>query len=442
MFIPAHDEGNVARFEIPVKGMKPHAYLILFLLVTAVAGSASAQTTSDSAFSQVVITRTTVDPGVFMTGDIGTITVTVQNTGTEAVSIARATLYTDGIILLNPDAYDQVISLGPDNSRDFTFNVQATGTEGLYEPRFYLDFQGSGSMSSYVPLQIDDTGLQVSVVSIPDYFATGRTDQIILRAGNPRDNNLTSIIITPSGEGVRTIQNNYFVGDLGSGDSTQVTFDVIPSQATTLTFHTSYRNGINVHTTDTPVPILVDNSRRSADLVINNVKLTPSGGSYELDGDITNGGLDDAKSVVVTVQSPAQPVDPYPSYVIGTLAVDDFSSFSVTFTAPALTSIPVLVQWKDSDGNSYQDTVEINLRTAAVSGSTGSAGSQANTGNRGGGGSFGFFGSGRGGLSIPFIPIIAIIIVAVALVVAWRRGVFNRFRKKGTGKQGSQQTRR
>jgi hypothetical protein len=420
--------------------MRPHAFLILLILIGAFGGGASAQGTSSTAFSQVVVTKTVINPGVFMTGDIGTITVTIQNTGTEAVPIARATLFTDGVVLLNMGAFDQLITLGPGNSRDFTFSVQATGTGGLYQPKFYLDFQGSGSMTSYIPLQIDNTGLQVSVDSVPDYFGTGREDQITLRVGNPRDNNLTGITITPSGEGVRTIQSNYFVGDLGPGKSTQVTFDVIPSQPTTLTFNTSYRNGINVHATDTPVSITIDNSRRSADLVINNVKLTPSGGSYELDGDITNGGLDDAKSVVVTVTSPAQPVDPYPSYVIGTLAVDDFSSFSVTFTAPALTTVPVLVQWKDSDGNSYQDVVDLNLRTAAVSGSTGSTSSQVRT--AGGGGIGGFFGGGRGGFAIPFIPIIIIVVIAIALVIAWRKGIFARILGKGKGKQGPPQTRR
>jgi hypothetical protein len=423
--------------------MKIHAYMILLILVAISGTAVAAQTasTSDTAFTQVVVSKITVDPSALMVGDKGTITVTVSNTGTESVPIARATLYTDGILLLNPGAYDTLTNVGPDNSRDFTFQVQATGTGGLYQPRFYMDFQGAGSLSAYIPLQIDNTGLQASVSSIPDFFATGRTDQITLRVGNPRDDNLTGITITPSGEGIRTIQSNYFVGDLGPGATRSVAFDVIPSQPTTLTFHTSYRNGINIHTTDTVVPIQIDNSRRSADLVINNVKLTTTGGSYELDGDITNGGLDDAKSVVVSVQSPATPVDPYPSYVVGTLAVDDFSSFSVTFSAQALTAVPILVQWKDSDGNSYQDTININLRTATLGGTTGSTGSQASGSARGGGGAFGFFGGGRG-TQLPITEIIIVIIVAVVGVVAWRKGVFSKILKRGKGRQGSQQPKR
>ncbi|HUK92952.1 MAG TPA: CARDB domain-containing protein [Methanomicrobiales archaeon] len=419
--------------------MKLQGLFLILMLAAALGGTAMAQTSSDTAFSQVVVSRVVLDPQVPMVGDTGTITVTVQNTGTEAVEINRATLYADGVNLLNSGAYDSLITLGPGNTRDFTFFVTATGQPGLYQPRFYLDFLGSGFLSYLIPLRIDNTPLQVSVVSTPDFFASGRDDQVTLRVGNPRGSNLTGVTIVPSGTGVRTIQSSYFVGDIGPGASTQVTFDVIPSMSTTLDFQTSYQNGINTHTTDTSVPILVDNSRRSADLVINDVKLTPSGGSYQLDGDITNGGLDDAKSVVVTVGSPATPADPYPSYVIGTLAVDDFSSFSVTFSGPALTSVPVLVTWKDSDGNSYQNTVEVNLRTAAIGSGTGTAGARTAAGGGGGGGPFGFFGGGRGGLQIPFIPIIVIIVIMVVLAVAWRKGVFDRFTKKGKGKQGNQQ---
>jgi hypothetical protein len=418
--------------------MRFQVCLIIFLLLSAIGTAVSAQ---DTAFSQVVVSKVTIDPAVMMDGDTGSITVTVMNTGTAAVDINRATLYPDGINLLNEAAYETLVTLGPDNSRDFTFQVQATGTGGLYQPRFYLDFRGSGSLNYYVPLKIDNAGLQVSVIDAPDFFSTGRKDQITLLLGNPRDNNLTGIVVSPNGQGVRTVQSNYFIGDLGPGKSTDVVFDVIPSQTTTLTFHTSYRNGINAHATDTEVPIQIDDSRRSADLIINNVKLTSTAGSYELDGDITNGGLDDAKSIMVTVKDPARPVDPYPSYVVGGLAVDDFSSFSVTFTAPALTSVPVLVTWKDSDGNSYQNTIDVNLRTVGTGTSTGSTGTQSNGGARGGTGGILFGGGGRG-VQFPITEIIIVIIIAVAGIVAWRKGLFSKILRRGKGKQENQQARK
>ncbi len=427
-----------------VKEMRIRACLILLLLMLACGGAASAQSTSTStststtstSFSQVVITQATVDPGVFMNGDIGTITVTLQNNGADEVDIARATLFTEGVILLNPDAYDQLIALGPGNSRTFTFNVQANGAPGLYEPQFYADFEGSGSLASYVPLQIDNTELQVAVANIPNdgFFSTNREDQITLQVSNPRTDNLSSIIITPSGDGVRSLQSSYFVGNLGPGQTAQAVFNVIPSQETNLTFTTTYENGINSHSTDLVVPILIDNGRVNANLVVNDLTLTPKGGgSYEIDGDVTNSGTDTANAVVVTIQSPAIPVDPYPNYAIGTLNVDDFSSFSLTFTGPALTSVPILVQWMDTDGNSYQNVVDADLRTIATG-----AGSQTRIVTAAGGGPFSFFSGGRGGLSIPFVPIIIIIVIAVVLVVAWRKGYFDRVLKRGKGKQGNQ----
>ena len=111
--------------------MKLHVCMIL-LIILAISGTAvSAQTTStsttDTSYTQVVVSKVKIDPAVMMPGDTGTITVTLTNTGTETVPINRATLYTDGIILLNTGAYDQLTNLGPENSIDFAFQVQATG---------------------------------------------------------------------------------------------------------------------------------------------------------------------------------------------------------------------------------------------------------------------------------------------------------------------------
>ena len=116
--------------------MKPHAYLIILILVGALGSVASAQAASSTAFSQVVVSKATVDPTVLMYDDIGSITITITNTGTEAVPINRATLFLDGIVLLNPGAYDSVTTLGPGNSKEFTFRIQARGTGGLYQPMF------------------------------------------------------------------------------------------------------------------------------------------------------------------------------------------------------------------------------------------------------------------------------------------------------------------
>jgi hypothetical protein len=144
--------------------------------------------------------------------------------------------------------------------------------------------------------------------------------------------------------------------------------------------------------------------------------------------------------MVVTVGAPAKAVEPYAQYAIGSLAADDFSSFEITFTSNDLSAVPLVITWKDKDGNSFSSTKNLNLRTNAGSGTTGivsgSSGSSSVSvtpvttgsssarnsggfgGGPGGGGIFGFGGSRGGGIS-SFYPVIAAGIIIIAGIVLW-----------------------
>jgi hypothetical protein len=48
--------------------------------------------------------------------------------------------------------------------------------------------------------------------------------------------------------------------------------------------------------------------------------------------------------------------------VVGTLDADDFSSFEVTFRAdPETAEIPLLIEYRDDDGNRYTATLTVDL---------------------------------------------------------------------------------
>jgi uncharacterized membrane protein len=136
-------------------------------------------------------------------------------------------------------------------------------------------------------------------------------------------------------------------------------------------------------------------------------------------------------------------VEPYAQYAIGSLAADDFSSFEITFTSTNLSSVPLVISWKDKDGNSFSTTKILNLRTNAGSGSTGTASDSsgsssgsvtpATTGSSssrtsggfsggppGGGSIFGFGGSRGGGFS-SFYPVIAAGIIIIVGIVLWMK---------------------
>jgi len=61
--------------------------------------------------------------------------------------------------------------------------------------------------------------------------------------------------------------------------------------------------------------------------IVSNLEVKTTGGAFEVTGDITNAGLSTANAVTVTSLPPAEPADPYRSYVIGALKPDDFRQF-------------------------------------------------------------------------------------------------------------------
>jgi len=157
---------------------------------------------------------------------------------------------------------------------------------------------------------------------------------------HPRGAAIKNIIITPSGQGIDVSPTQKYISSLNGHSSAEIPFSVTPNQDSVLTFHISYQNGDNDHSAEVVLPVVLGDNKKAAIPLVNNVELASSGASYTLTGDINNAGLTDAKSMVVTVGSPANAVEPYAYYSIGSLASDDFSSFEITFTANDLSSCP------------------------------------------------------------------------------------------------------
>ncbi|WP_067050866.1 COG1361 S-layer family protein [Methanofollis ethanolicus] len=410
--------------------------LIIFSLLI---GTVAASTDENyAAAAQVSVTDVQINPAVLIKGDTATVAVTVKNTGDDSVAISRATLSGTGIAVLNSQTYDTVGDIGASTTKTFTFTIRADGSDGFYYPTFTLDFRNAGSLRSPVPVQVQSNEVEISVLNKPEVFTADKKETVKLLIGNSRENAVSSVTVTPSGDGIESTQSSSFIGNISPDGSAEVTFDIAASHSTDLVLTVTYRNGINTHTTVLSVPIDVGTSLTDPILVVNNLKMSASGGTYDLTGDVTNAGLEDAMSVIVTAGSPAKATDPYPNYVIGSLDSDDFSSFEVTFTGQGLISVPILVQYKDEDGNDYTTTYTYEMSTGMATASgdsssvSASSGSPSSGGAPGGGGPggmsmFGMGGGGRSG-SLPLTQIGILIVVLIVGVVAWRKGYLGRAR--------------
>jgi hypothetical protein len=423
--------------------------ILLLLLLAATASAATTTTTSDStsttaqdAASLVYVSSVKIDPEVFYPYEQGTIMVTLTNSGTSSVGLSNPDILSEKIHIMNKDSWNTMSFIGPGSTMTYSFLVKADPPDGTYFPLFTVGAQNAGSIHYPLTIKVDSADIQAGISQKPDTFALSTKDTVNVSIINPRGAAIKNIIITPKGQGIDVSPSQKYVSILNGQSSVEIPFSVTPDQDSTLTFHISYQNGDNDHVTDVILPIVLGENKKAALPVVNNVELVSSGTSYTLKGDVNNAGLTDAKSMVVTVGAPAKAVEPYAQYAIGSLAADDFSSFEITFTATDMSSVPLVITWKDKDGNSFSITKNLNLRTNAGSGSTGtvsgSSGSSsasvtpATTGSTsarnsggfsggppGGGSIFGFGGS-RGGIS-SFYPVIAAGIIIIIGIVLWMK---------------------
>ena len=326
----------------------------------------------------------------------------------------------------------------------YSFLVSPDTLDGTYFPLFTVSTAEAGSISYPFKVEVDSKNVSAIIVDKPDNFSKDTKDTVNLSIVNPRNGPVKNIMITPVGSGADVIPTQKFISSLDAGQSQEVTFQVTPHQASDLTFHVTYDNGDNEHTTDAVLPLNLGVNELCCSAGDKQCRTYYCGDRIPLTGDVTNAGVTDASGMVVTVAAPAHPIEPYSNYAIGSLASNDFSSFTLTFTADDLSAIPVNVQWKDANGNIFSSVTTLNLATG--SGTTGSRSGSSGTGNSsaraggfggpggapGGGGIFGFGGGSRGGGLSAFYPIIIGSIVVIIGIVLWvkRKTIMRKLKKQ------------
>ncbi|MDD4567237.1 MAG: hypothetical protein PHU37_04985 [Methanoculleus chikugoensis] len=363
----------------------PILFVLVCLLVSPVAGGQG----------NVTVTSVAVEPEILMPGDTGFVTVAVQNTGSSTLPLGGARLYEDGVVPTS-EPYPSVGALGAGLNRTFTFAVRADASNGTYYPRFSLDLRENGTLTHPVPVRVDGTPLGVSVFERPETFSGSRTAGITVLVANPRSNAASGVQVVPEGADFSVTPGSAFIGTLKPDASGTVAFNLTPAAETNVTFRVVWRNGINTHTADLVLPVTFGEDKKQADPVITNVEVVMEGDIYRATGDVMNAGLEPARSVVISPGAPATPTDPYRVYVVGTLDPDDISAFEVTFRAGAgVEEIPLVVEYRDDDGNPYTATRPISLenRTAEE--------------------------TADAGLPAPAVAAVALLVIAAGLAALW-----------------------
>jgi len=438
--------------------MKSSFILMSFLVLLLCSAAASAAvntvavTNPQDAAALVYVSGYDLNPVVFYPGETGTVTVHVTNAANTSVSVSQPDFIDPNVKLVNKGAFTTATSIGPGATADYNFIVTADGADGTYFPLFTVSTNayGGSAIHSQIPLKVDSTDVRASISKRPDTFSLEKTDMVNVSVVNPRLGDISDVLIIASGTGSDMSPEEKYVGAIPAGGSAEVPFAVTPHQQSDVIFNVSFRNGDNKHITNVVLPLNIGVDKTAAIPIINNIAIVGSGNSYTMTGDVTNAGITDASGLTLGVDAPAHAVEPYSSYAVGALASNDFSSFTLTFTASDLSAVPVTIQWKDADGNTFTTTKTLDLRTLAGSGSTGSrsgggsassatggsttggAASRAGAGGPGGGGGLFSFGGSRGGGLSSFYPLIAGAIIIIIAIVLWmkRKWIKAKFRKQ------------
>ena len=402
------------------------------------ADSSSTSTTSArDAASLVYVSSVTLDPEEYFPYETGTVTVTVKNSGTTTVGLTHPDISGDHIHTTNNDAYNAVSYIGPGTTMTYTFDILADTMDGTYFPQFTVSTKDSISIRYPLTIQVDSRELNASITK-PDSFVRSASEMVNLTLINPRDGAISNIMVTTSGAGLDITPTQKYIGSMPGESSVAIPFTVIADHESNLTFHITYENGDVDHSTEVMLPIKFENDKTAAVPVVNNIALVSKGTYYDLTGDITNTGITDAKGLVVTVGSPAKGTGTYPEFAIGSLASDDSGSFDLTFTAQDLSSVPLIMTWKNKNGDDYSTTKILDLSSgtgslASPSAPAQSSGNSQKSVTSGPGGAPGMggpggmpggtslFGNSKGNGISSFYPVIIGGIVFVIAVVLYTR---------------------
>lgn len=420
-------------------------------MLVALAVPVSAGNSNSGGSSYVYVSSVTIDPDTFYPYEKGMISITLSNDGNSSVGVSNPNLLatSNDISIVNEDKWKTLSYIGSGNSITYTFEVTINGMDGKYFGLFTVETKSDDNENLHYPItfDVDSEDLHAAISKKPETFTIDSEASVNISLINPRDGAIKSVYITTSDSGSDITPAVTFVSSIPANSVVEVPFSIIPHKATNITFDISYQNGDVKRQVSINLPINPGNAKDAAVPTINNLALTTLGTSYSMSGDITNTGVSDANGVVVTVDSPAKGTGTYPEYAVGSLASDDSSSFEVTFTCTDISSVPLVIRWKDAYGTDYSTTRVLDLKTYSGTGGvpaqdsgTGSAtmfsgstmqagpgsmsGAPGDMGGRAGSSSSGnvlsSITSAKGGIS-SFYPVIAMFALIIIGVVAYTR---------------------
>lgn len=399
----------------------------------------------------IMVTNYEIFPPEFMPGDRGILTLTIQNTETQATTTEKYGDATDSItivenngvvinkIWVNPDyddngkkikstagttGYKDFGNIAPGASFQLSFELIAEEniSEGYYFPDVRIDLEKDSYEDITFPIEVRVSNETVDLIStnVPSKISVGGATDISLSIVNKRNNNIDSIIISSDENNDLDFNpKSIFIGSLESGKSEDILFSINPSEMgkKTLSLNLSYKNGDNQHYQKYDIPIEIIEVLDVAPIFTDLPSTIKKDKSARIGLEIYNAKTESITGLIIT---PIIETTVIPSqYFIGTMDPDDVFSASFDIYSDMLDYGNHTIKFKVSfkQGSEYYETPSISHSFKVISGEGTNYQSSSNDNSE----SSGAFGGDIFSMCIIIIPIIVVITI-VYVIWRWKKG--------------------
>lgn len=340
--------------------MKKRIYVceavVLFILLVMLSFSVQAD-------PSIIVADYQLEPGEFMPGETGVLTVVLTNaetvaTTTETRGDASHTVSvteTNGVVidqiwisavsdesgrqirsLLGVNGYKDLGNLAAGASLTLSFEMIAEEniSDGYYFPKLHIDLKDdmNGNYDDVVfplELRVNNETLDIIPESVPSTISMSGATDISFSLINLRGSVLENIVITPQSSDDMTVYPEKIVLHQLTADEQQtIHFSLIPEQigSENITFKVDYKNGGNSHTRSTSVSLEVVDSFDVAPIIYSMPSTIEKGSKETIKLKVYNAKADSISSVIITPITSARLT---PSqYFIGSMDADDIYSLS------------------------------------------------------------------------------------------------------------------
>ena len=354
------------------------AVLLLLLLVMASASAAEGPA--------VMITNYTVEPGVLMPGDTGTITITIENMDilsseteiktsqdllTKTTTASTISAEIDCIRLSSGTRdiewrsegskrteYYNVGALGPGKSMTIPIPIKAASYahDDTYSLEVYIEVDNGKNVRFPVPVKIDSSRVEILEKDIPSEISLSESKQIAIVVANNRPNSVNGVNVEVKSKsaGLEFTPERIFIGNLAAYEKRAVNFTLTPlfEGDNDIYFEAEYKNGDNVHHSEFTSSVLVRSIADVKLILVNAPEFVLKGEIARIDFDVANGMAKDIKAVSVMPAIEGLRILPS-EYFIGDMEVGDVFSASFDIYTSDLsvgdTTIPFTLLFKDVD---------------------------------------------------------------------------------------------